>query len=135
MAKQKPLMFLAKAPTLFQHRILKICIEALHKKEITKPIEEEFLFLLKECCTEIQTQLKNKGKHQYQDLEHISQVDQLRLLSIKKIRTKPSYQVNKLRMRKQEAIKLRNTGMSWREMESYFKMDHTTIQKEMKKWL
>ena len=135
MAKQKPLMSFAKAPTHFQHRILKVCIEAVHKKEITKPIEEEFLVLLKECCTEIQKQLKNKGKHQYQDLEHISQVDQLRLLSIKKIRTKPSYQVNKLRMRKQEAIKLRNTGMSWREMESYFKMDHTTIQKEMKKWL
>lgn len=132
--KQKPLMFLAKTSKTLQLQILRACIEAFHKTEIVKSIEEEFLNLLIECCTQIQTQLKNKSKHQYKDLEHIAQVDQLRLLSIRKIRTKPSYQVNKLRMKKNEAIKLRNSGLSFRELEEYFKIDHTTIQKEMKKW-
>nr|WP_316723181.1 hypothetical protein [Sulfurospirillum sp. 'SP'] len=134
MAKQKPLLFFAKTSKTLQLRIIKIVIEAFHQKEIVKPMEEEFLILLQECCEELKQALKGKGKDQNKDIDHITQVDKLCQLSIKNKRTKPSYQASKLRMRKNEAIKLRNDGMSWREMEKHFKMDHTTIQKEMKKW-
>lgn len=134
MAKQKPLFFFAKASQQFQLTILRICIEALHKKTITKPIEEEFLILFKECCEELRQALKGKGKDQNQDFDHIAKVDKLRQLSVKNKRTKPNYQVSKLRMRKNEAIKLRNEGMSYREMGKYFDMNYSTIQKEMKKW-
>ena len=134
MKRQNPLMFFAKTSKTLQHQIIKIVIEAFHQKEIVKPIEEEFLILLQECCEELKQALKGKGKDQNKDLDHIAQVDKLRQLSIKNKRTKPSYQASKLRMRKNEAIKLRNDGMSWREMAKHFKMNYTTIYKEMKKW-
>ncbi len=134
MKRQTPLMFFAKTSKTLQLQIIKIVIKALHQKEIIKPMEEEFLILLQECCEELKQTLKGKGKDQNKDFAHIANVDKLRQLSVKKKRTKPNYQVSKLRMRKNEAIKLRNDGMSLREMGEYFKMDHTTIQKEMKKW-
>lgn len=134
MAKQKPLLFFAKTSKILQLKIIKLVIKALHQKEIIKPMEEEFLILLKECCEELKQTLKGKGKDQNEDFAHIANADKLRQLSVKKKRTKPNYQVSKLRMRKNEAIQLRNDGMSLREMGEYFKMDHTTIQKEMKKW-
>ena len=134
MKRQTPLMFFAKTSKTLQLQIIKIVIKALHQKEIIKPMEEEFLILLQECCEELKQTLKGKGKDQNKDFANIANVDKLRQLSVKKKRTKPNYQVSKLRMRKNEAIKLRNDGMSLREMGEYFKMDHTTIQKEMKKW-
>lgn len=134
MKRQTPLMFFAKTSKTLQLQIIKIVIKALHQKEIIKPMEEEFLILLQECCEELKQTLKGKGKDQNKDFANIAIVDKLRQLSVKKKRTKPNYQVSKLRMRKNEAIKLRNDGMSLREMGEYFKMDHTTIQKEMKKW-
>lgn len=134
MKRQTPLMFFAKTSKTLQLQIIKIVIKALHQKEIIKPMEEEFLILLQECCEELKQTLKGKGKDQNKNFANIAIVDKLRQLSVKKKRTKPNYQVSKLRMRKNEAIKLRNDGMSLREMGEYFKMDHTTIQKEMKKW-
>ena len=134
MKRQTPLMFFAKTSKTLQLQIIKIVIKALHQKEIIKPMEEEFLILLEECCEELKQTLKGKGKDQNKDFANIANVDKLRQLSVKKKRTKPNYQVSKLRMRKNEAIKLRNEGMSYREMGKYFDMNYSTIQKEMKKW-
>lgn len=37
-------------------------------------------------------------------------------------------------MKKEEILRLKKDGMSFRELENYLKIDHSTIAKEMKKW-
>lgn len=134
MAKQKPLYFFAKTSKKLQLEIIRVCIHALHNRELMKPIEEEFLILLVECSDELKSALTKKGKAQSGSLKNIADIDSLRQLSVKNKRTKPNYQVSILRMRKEEILKLKNGGMSFRELEKYLKIDHSTIAKEMKKW-
>jgi len=108
-------------------------IEAFHQKEIVKPMEEEFLILLQECCKSSNKLSKARGKIKTKTL--IISLKSINCASYRSKTREPNQaKASKLRMRKNEAIKLRSDGMSLREMGEYFKMDHTTIQKEMKKW-
>ncbi|NBK98096.1 MAG: helix-turn-helix domain-containing protein [Erysipelotrichia bacterium] len=134
MAKQKPLYFFAKGTKQMQLAIVRGCINAIHNRELTKPIEEEFLIFLIECCEELKVTLAKKGKTQSGSLKNIADVDRLRELSAKNKRTKPNYQASRLRMKKEEILRLKKDGMSFRELENYLKIDHSTIAKEMKKW-
>ena len=78
-------MFFAKTSKTLQLQIIKIVIKALHQKEIIKPMEEEFLILVQECCEELKQTLKGKGKDQNKDFAHIANVDKLKEKGLKEL--------------------------------------------------
>lgn len=140
MSSQKPLLFFAKTSRKMRLELLEKCIDRLHSMEIDRPMAELFLQVLEDEILLVLQKIKKQGKSKEMSLSGISEKDRLAKLQAKQTRAKPAVKARKLRFYKSEVLKLKEDGMSWREIAKYlainhkFKVNYSTIAKEAKKW-